>query len=132
MRVYNGTPVHGKPRITFWASAELVSVTLVFSGILTKQKGKYSYKLVTDVPHIPTLPGNPDAAVSEVHVTVGKKIRTKTRTVRRHGKKRRIKGKTINFIDSPRKCPSGGFPFSAGFAYYDGPSGTTSYVLPCP
>jgi hypothetical protein len=126
MKVYNGTPVGGVPRITFWASADLVSVTLVFSGKLTKESGKYSYKLDVAVPHIPTLPGNPDAAVAEVHVKVQKKI---TKTVRKKGK--RVK-QTINFIDSPSKCTTGGFPFHWNFGYWDGDPNEGDFSLPCP
>ena len=118
LRVFNATPVGGQPRVTLWASATLISVTLIFSGPLTKQSGKYSYKLVLNVPHIPTLPGNPDASVAEVHVTVGKKTKKK--------------GKTINFIDSPTKCPKSGFPFHWDLGYWDGPNGTGDFLLPCP
>jgi hypothetical protein len=118
LRIFNGTPVRGTPRITVWANATSVSVTLVFSGLLTKQSGKYSYKLVLDVPHIPILPGNPDASVPEIHVKVGKKIK--------------VKRKTINFIDSPRKCPTSGFPFHWDLGYWDGPAGAGDFLLPCP
>ena len=130
MNVYNGTPQGGVPRITFWASAELVSVTLIFSGKLTKETGKYSYKLDVDVPHIPTLPGNPDAAVAEVHVKVQKKV-TKTKTVRKKGKKKKVK-QTINYIDSPSKCTPGGFPFHWKMGYWDGDPTEGDFTLPCP
>lgn len=126
MKVYNGTPVGGVPRITFWASADLVSVVLVFSGKLTKETGKYSYKLDVDVPHIPTLPGNPDAAVAEVHVKVQKKT---TKTVKKKGKK--VK-QTINYIDSPSKCTTGGFPFHWHMGYWDGDPTEGDFTLPCP
>ena len=126
MNVYNGTPVGGVPRITFWASAELVSVVLVFSGKLTKETGKYSYKLDVEVPHIPTLPGNPDAAVAEVHVKVQKKV---TKTVKK-GKKK-VK-QTINYIDSPSKCSTGGFPFHWKMGYWDGDPTEGDFTLPCP
>jgi hypothetical protein len=126
MRVYNGKPKGGVPQIIFWATAKLVSVTLVFGGPLTKESGKYSYKLVVDVPHIPTLPGNPDAAVAEVHVKVQKKT---TKTVKKKGKK--VK-QTINFIDSPSKCTTGGFPFHWNFGYWDGDPNEGDFTLPCP
>ena len=126
LRVYNGKPKGGVPQITFWASAKLVSVVLVFSGPLTKESGKYSYKLDLAIPHIPTLPGNPDAAVAEVHVKVQKKT---TKTVKKKGK--RVK-QTINYIDSPSKCTTGGFPFHWKFGYWDGDPNEDDFTLPCP
>ena len=118
LRIFNGTPQGGKPRITVWAHATVLSVTLVFSGLLVKRSGKYSYKLALDIPPIPTLPGNPNASVPEIHVKVGKKIR--------------VKGKTVNFIESPTRCPASGFPFRWEIGYFDGPTGAGDFLLPCP
>ena len=95
--VFNGPKVGGKPTLVAWGKARGVQVTATLTGTINKTSGKYGYRVDLPIPGIPTLIGQPEASVDGFDVKVGAKIRKG--------------GKTINFIESPLKCPAGGFKF---------------------
>ena len=88
--LYNGKPRNGNPTIVIYAVPDLSS-PLAIVGELKRDRGRYGYVLDVDVPVIPTLPGQPNAAVSSFDAT------TIDRTVRR-------RGKLIHYIEGPVLC----------------------------
>jgi len=116
--VFNGTKKGGLPTIIFFAKADSLSVQFVIPATLKKTPGKYGYVLDVSIPDLTTLPGQPFAAVTDFTTTI--KAQTKK------------KGKKINFIDAPTKCPSGGFPFQSTFTYEGGSSNVVDDTIACP
>jgi len=111
--LYNGTLSGGNQRILIYTLPDIGPV-LVFTGVLKKVKGpRYGYELDTPIPRIPTLPNQPDAAVTFFDATV------RDLTVRH-------RGRTIHYIDSPVVCDGTFFMLDGAFSYQDG---TTNDVL---
>jgi len=115
--VVNGEPRAGNPVFLFRAEAVEVSVVLVLEGVLRRAGGRYGYRLDVPIPDIPTLPGQPNASIRDVNVTVGAAI---TRA-----------GRRIPLLQAPRSCPAGGFPFQGSFGFVDGQALTVDAVIPC-
>ena len=66
------------------------------------------------VPLVESLPGAADVSVVRVHVTLGGNL---TYYERRHGKMVPYRPKSVVL---PKRCPRGGFKFSATFSFLDG------------
>ena len=111
--LYNGTLSGGNQRILIYSVPDIGPI-MVFTGVLRKVKGpRYGYELDTPIPRIPTLPNQPDAAVTYFDATV------RDLTVRR-------RGRTIHYIDSPVVCDGTFFMLDGAFSYQ---GGTTNDVL---
>lgn len=115
--MFNGKPRNGNPVFLFLAQATEVSVDLLLQGELKKASGKYGYRLEIPLPRIPTLPGQPDAAIHEIDVDVAA-------TTRR-------KGKRVYLLQAPTSCPAGGFPFQTTFSFYDDQRLTSNSAISC-
>jgi hypothetical protein len=90
---------------------------VVVSGVLEPDQPPYGQQLVMINPAIPTLPLEPNAALSRFSLTVGS-----THAGHAGG----------GLIRVPRTCPAGGFPFGADFSYADGSTSATTATVPCP
>jgi hypothetical protein len=88
---------------------------IVVTGVLEPDHGPFGQRLTMTVPPIPTLPTEPDASIVRFSLSVGAG----------HGRLGRL-------IHAPSRCPAGGFPFAADFAYADGSSGSASATARCP
>jgi hypothetical protein len=82
----------------------------------------YGEELETPIAPIPTLALEPDASIVALSLTIGDHT-TGDHTARRH---------RANAVMVPSRCPQGGFPFAAQFAYLDGSSSDTKATIPCP
>jgi hypothetical protein len=78
------------------------------------------------VPLVESLPGAPDVSVVQAHVTLGGNL---TYYERRHGKTIAYRPKSVVL---PKRCPRGGFRFSATFAFQDGGQATAHAAVACP
>jgi hypothetical protein len=78
------------------------------------------------VPLVESLPGSPYVSVVAVDITLGGHLTYYER----------IHGKTTPFhptgVVLPRRCPRGGFPFSADFSFLDGSHPQARTTVPCP
>jgi hypothetical protein len=83
---------------------------VTFSSTVLPDSGPYSRQIVTAIPGIPTLRGEPDASVLKYSLTFGGRVR----------------------ITVPRSCPAGGFRFGSDFTFADGSSTTASATTSCP
>jgi hypothetical protein len=90
--------------------------SVVVVGVLEPDRAPYGQKLVMTVPPIPTLPLEPNASILRFSLRVGSA----------HG------GRRGGLIRVPHRCPAGGFPFAADFAYADGSTGTSTATVRCP
>jgi hypothetical protein len=104
--MFNGQPKNGNPTIIIYAVPDL-SGPITIVGELKRGGGNYGYVLDVDVPPIPTLPGQPNAAVSFFDAT------TIDRTVRR-------RGRTIHYIEGPVVCNGTYFLLDGSFSYDGG------------
>ncbi|HVR04802.1 MAG TPA: hypothetical protein VMS02_02095 [Solirubrobacteraceae bacterium] len=78
------------------------------------------------VPLVPTVPEGPDVAVTDVRVTLGGNL---TYYERVHGRRVAYRPQGILL---PRRCPRGGFRFSAVFSFLDGTQAQARTVVRCP
>jgi hypothetical protein len=62
---------------------------------------------------------NGEAVLTKFKLDTKAYSKTVTKTVKKHGKKKKVKTKHL-FITTPAKCPAAGWAFSADFTYDDG------------
>jgi hypothetical protein len=123
-----GPPRNGRVSLLFYAEGRSpVLAELIFPGLILDAPPPFGGRLATQIPEIPTLPEAPDAAVVELHATLGPKQVTYYESRRQ----RRV-AYTPNGIVLPRSCPRGGFPFAAVFAFLDGSRASARTAVPCP
>ncbi len=115
--MFNGPRRHGNPTFLFMAQAREVQVTLYLQGTLSRQRGRFGYKLTMPFPKIPTITGFPDASVSQFQVNV-------QALGRRHGRR-------VPLLEAPTSCPSPGWVFEGDFSFYDGQSGSARNTIGC-
>jgi hypothetical protein len=104
-----------------------VDAQIVFPAQLIPAPAPFGGALHLDVPLVPSLPGAPDVAVVRVRSTLGPLGITYYEHV--HGRSVAYHPKGILL---PNKCPHGGFPFAATFAFLDGTHVSASTAVPCP
>jgi len=112
--------------LTFWGSGTTpIAETKIFTGTLMPDSGLYGEKLITNIPTITTVPGGPDASVTQFSLSTGgtakvkEKVKGKTKTV------------TVPFVPLPKKCASSQLHWSASTGYEDGTTTTTTATTPC-
>lgn len=97
-----------------------VATRIVMTTLLLPGELRFS------VPLVPGVPEGPDVAVVRVHATLGGHL---LYYERRHG--RRVAYRPPGVL-LPRRCPRGGFRFSASFSFLDGTLAQARTVVPCP
>jgi hypothetical protein len=90
------------------------------TAVLEPDSAPYGLKLSISIPPIPTLVLEPDASFISLSLTVAGGG---------SGPTGRAGGSAIVV---PRRCPRGGFPLAASFAFADHSSASTATVVPCP
>jgi hypothetical protein len=109
------------------AGASPVIANIVFPALLLPSTAPFGERLRADVPLIPSLPGAPDVAMVSMHATLGPKGIVYNERVGRTTVSYRPNG-----ILLPDRCPHGGFPFAATFAFLDGTHAIARTNVPCP
>ncbi len=113
-------------QLTFWGNGvSPIAETKVFTGTILPDSGLFGEKIVTNVPTITTVPGGPDASVTEFSLTTGASIKVKKKV---HGK---TKTTTVDFIPLPTKCTNP-LHWSATASYEDGSTTTSTATSACP
>lgn len=118
---------NGHIKLLFYADAGTpLSYQFVLPALLNEATPPYGASLETRIPIIPTWPEGPEAAVVEMHATIGPKNITYYQ---------RLHGKTFAYhpigLRLPETCPHTGFPFAATFTF-PGTSASAQSVVPCP
>jgi hypothetical protein len=110
------TAFNGKNKTYLLYVVPELSSPLIIPGKLKGTKKKPILDFA--VPLVPTLPGQPNATLTEFTVKTGKKKIKK-------GKK------TYWYIANPTKCPSGGWPWKLAFTYENGETLTPTDNATC-
>ncbi len=123
-----GPSHNGNMVVLFYANGQTpVFAQLVFQGEVLPDSGLFGSQLATSVPLISSVPNGPDVSIVEVKSTIG----PAGLTYYKH-----VHGRSVSFkptgVGVPERCPKGGFPFSASFAFEDGSNASASTTVPCP
>lgn len=106
--------------LVYVAGTSPVQAYVILRGELVAQR------LNIAVPSIPTLPGASDVILTRMQLTLGGRLTYYER----------VHGTTLAYnppgIGLPDRCPAGGFPFAATFAFADGSQASASTAVPCP
>jgi hypothetical protein len=125
LTVFNGPRKGGHTSLLFYAAGRVpIATQLIFAGVIVP--GASGESIQAAIPLIPTLPEAPDAAIVAMSSTLGTRRLTYYRTVGHRRVRFTPKGATL-----PARCPAGGFPFSAGFAFNDATTATAAATVPC-
>jgi hypothetical protein len=126
--IWMGPIAEGYLQLLFYANGSApVSAQLIFRSLLREAPPPYGGSLDTSIPIVPTLPEGPDAAVVQMHSTLGPKHITYY--TYSHG--RTIAYQPIG-LRLPQTCPRGGFPFQATFTFIDHTHAHARTSVPCP
>ncbi len=125
--IVRGPQQEGHLGLLFYVNAGWpVNAQIVFSGVLLPGPGADEGTLHIDVPLVPGVAGSPNVAVVQLQVMIGARGLTYYEE---------IHGELVEYhpqgILLPSRCPHGGFPFSASFAFEDAPGTSASTVVPC-
>jgi hypothetical protein len=104
-----------------------VSAQLTFAGEVLPDSGAFGSQLQTNVPLVASVPGGPDVSIVSVQSTIGPAHLTYYKHL--HG---RLVAFRPRGVAVPERCPRGGFPFAANFAFQDGSATTATTTVPCP
>ncbi|HEV2922811.1 MAG TPA: hypothetical protein VGW98_02170 [Solirubrobacteraceae bacterium] len=88
-------------------------------AVVSRDGAPYGSKLTVSVPPIPSVRYEPDASIISSSMTLG---------VAHPGSR----AHSFAAITVPRRCPAGGFPFAADFAFADGTSAHAAALIRCP
>lgn len=118
----------GRLAVLFYAEGTTpVDARIVFPGLLLASPAPFGGVVNIGVPLVETLPGAPYISVIRLRSTIGPK-----RVVYYE----RVAGRTLAYrppgILLPKRCPHGGFPFSAGFGFADGSHLAARTSIACP
>jgi hypothetical protein len=129
IQAVSGPPTsNGDMTVLFYANGQTpVFAQLVFEGEVLPDGGQFGSQLATSVPLIPSVPNGPDVSIVNVSATIGPSGLTYYRRVHGHLQSFHPLG-----IGVPERCPRGGFPFSASFAFQDGSQASATATVPCP
>jgi hypothetical protein len=111
---FNGTTKGGKARYLLYVVPELSS-PLVLVGTLS------GTTLSIPVPAVPTLPGQPNATLTDFSVTTGGTIKKK-----KHGKTVKY-----SYLTNPKKCTKAGYVWKYDFTYENGEKLSPTDAAPC-
>ncbi len=104
-----------------------VYAQIAFPGLLLPATVSYGGSVDIAVPLVPGLPGGPDVSVVQLRATLGPQGLTYYERVGSQLVPYKPRG-----ILLPRKCPRGGFDFSAAFTFLDGSRTIAATSVPCP
>jgi hypothetical protein len=104
-----------------------VNTQILSPAQLLPASGPYGGRLNIEVPLVASVPGAPDLAIVQLHVTIGPQGLTYFE---------KLGGQTLAYrpkgILLPPRCPRGGFPFVGVFTFADGRRATARRAVPCP
>jgi hypothetical protein len=94
-----------------------LTVSAALQGTVRKVgEGKYGYR--ADLPVIP------------IKLSAGETVRILDFNVE-VGTRRKVRGRRVAFIEAPRSCPSGGFPFQMTWSFEGGQKATDTRAIDC-
>ena len=123
-----GPPAGENEQVLFYVEAKTpVGAQFVFPSEILPASGRYSGRLDTTIPPIPTWIDGPNISITSFNSTFG----PRGLTYYRH-----VKNKFVPFhprgVSVPVRCPHGGFPFRAVLTFLDRTHTTATSTVPCP
>jgi hypothetical protein len=104
-----------------------VFAQIVFEGELVTGSGPFGEDLSAAIPEIKSVTDGPPVSIVDVKSTIGPNHLLYTK---------RVHGRLVHYrpqgVSVPDRCPHGGFPFTADFAFLDGSTVTAKTAVPCP
>jgi hypothetical protein len=91
---------------------------MVLAATALPAHAPYGEELSMSIPPLSTVPGQPDASITNFSLTIGIGARKRTRA--------------SATVVVPTHCPRGGLPFSAAFTYASGAQDNALAKIPCP
>jgi hypothetical protein len=88
------------------------------TAVISADGAPYGSELMVSIPPIPTVVYEPDASIVSFSLTIGAQ--------------RESGGHPSAAVTVPRRCPAGGFPFAADFAFADETSVRVTARIQCP
>lgn len=117
-------PTDGVPRLELLAEGiSPIRRRVVMNVALSLISAPYSAEMETIIPPIPTLPGGSDASLVSFSVTVGPQ--SKALVSQRPSPWGELE------LFAPRRCPTGGYPWTVEFTYESGASQEVDAAIPC-
>jgi hypothetical protein len=118
----------GHLAVVFYAEGTVpVDARIIFPGLLLSSASPFGGVVNIGVPLVETLPGAPYVSVISLHSTIGPK-----KVVYYE----QVDGRTLAYrplgILLPKRCPPGGFQFSAKFSFSDGSKAGAHTAIACP
>jgi hypothetical protein len=104
-----------------------IDAQIILPTLLLPATAPFGGRLHLNVPLVPSLPEGPDAAVVNLHSTLGPLGLTYYEHA--HGKTIPYRPKGILL---PNTCPHGGFPLAATFTFFNGSHTHAATTIPCP
>ncbi len=104
-----------------------VAAQIVFPGLVFSAPAPFGGRLDMQIPLVSSLPDAPDVAVVQFSSTLGP-----MHLIYHEHTRDRVVDYQPRGIPLPSRCPPGGFPFSATFAFLDGSHSEATTVVPCP
>ena len=128
IQALSGPSPKGNLTVLFYANGLYpISAQLAFSGEVLPDTGRFGSQLATAVPLVTSVPGGPDVSIVSVTSTIGPSHLTYYKHV--HG---RLVPFQPRGVAVPERCPRGGFPFAAEFAFQDGSHTSAQTAVACP
>jgi hypothetical protein len=114
--------------VLFYAQGSVpVDARVIFPGLLLPSPSPFGGVVNIHVPLVETLPGAPYVSVTGLRSTIGP---------RKVVYYEQVDGRVLAYqprgILLPRRCPKGGFPFSARFTFSDGSVSSAAARIRCP
>jgi hypothetical protein len=128
LTLISGPVQNGHLGLLFFASGRPpIAAQLLFPGLVLPTAAPFGGSLSISMPQIPGVPDGPNVSVAQLKTTLGPSHITYYE--RRHGK-------TVAYrpagILLPKRCPHGGFPFTAKLSFEDGTHASARTLVPCP
>jgi hypothetical protein len=118
---FRGPDRGGRPTFEILGQGEtpLQQRTIAVAALSTDGR-PYGFKLTVSIPPIPTVVYEPDASILSFSLTIGA-VGARPRA---HA--------AAAAVTVPRRCPAGGFPFAASFAFADATTARAAARVHCP
>ncbi len=123
-----GPPVEDRLEVLFYLEGLFpVFAQLVLPGTVLADTDPFGERIDTAVPLVQAWPEGPDVALETFRSTIGPLHLTYHR---------QVSGRRVSYqphgVTVPRRCPPGGYPFSALLGFQDGTYTDAKYDVPCP
>jgi hypothetical protein len=114
--VFRGPNRHNRPTLEIFGQGQTpLYESSISTAVLGPDSAPYGSRLAISIPPIPTLTLEPNASFQSFSLTI-----------------RGPGARGASAVTVPRRCPAGGFPFAASFAFADHSTASAATAVACP